>query len=261
MSRQQKRMQREQFIIEKAIGLFVEKGFLGVRMAEVAKACDLSMGTIYSHFAAKEDLLMGCASFLTREEKAVFEGVIRSDAPAMQRIVTGFSVNWLMAQYHPELTEIENLSLMPSVWSRANPQRIQELNQLHSDFFKLAQSVVLEILSSDLNGYAERDGADRDELAMLLNHGMWGLCVGLNSTAQSGIARADGDHHEACSYKHFTTNVIHFLKGCGWSEAHPEAVFDVCRDKAVACLSGHAWFTCPMQSGWVRSDEDGNHAD
>jgi len=243
--KQQKRAKREQFIIEKAIELFVTKGFLGVRMAEVAKACDLAMGTIYSHFAAKEDLLMGCATFLTRQEKALYQGIIEADASAMQRIVTGFTVNWLIAQHHPALIEIENLSLMPSVWSRASPQRIQELNKLHEEFFNIAQSVVLEMLSGDLNGYDGVDDAGREELAMLINHGMWGLCVGLNSTAQSGIARADGEQHEACSYKHFTTNVIHFLKGCGWSEAEPERIFESCHEQALATLAGHPWFACP----------------
>jgi len=245
VSKQQKRAEREQLIAEQAIALFVEKGFLGVRMAEIAKTCDLAMGTIYSHFAAKEDLLMGCATRLVREEKGIYQGIISSDATAMQRIVTGFTVNWLIAQHHPGLVEIENLSLMPSVWSRANPQRIRELNILREEFFDMANVVVLEMLNNDLNGYALINHAARQELATLLNHGMWGLCVGLNSTAQSGIASVGGTHHESCSYKHFTTNVIHFLKGYGWAETEPEKVFDACREKALACLDGHAWFACP----------------
>jgi len=249
MNRQIKRAEREQMILQKALYLFVDKGFLGVRMTDVARACALSMGTIYSHFAAKEDLLMGCATLLVREEKALYKGVIESDEPAMQRIVTGFTLNWLVAQYHPGLIEIENLSLMPSVWTRANPQRIQELNALHVSFFDMAQSLVLEMLSSDLNGYAGLDDAARKELAVMLNHGMWGLCIGLNSTAQSGIARADGDQHEACSYKHFTTNVIHFLRGYGWAEAEPEQMFDACRNTALQALAGHAWFASPQGIG------------
>ncbi|MDQ6986416.1 MAG: TetR/AcrR family transcriptional regulator [Mariprofundaceae bacterium] len=246
MSRQQKREEREQLIIGKAIALFTEKGFLGVRMSDIAKASGLAMGTIYSHFAAKEDVLMGCATLLTNEEKAIFHSITASDASAVQRIVTGFTVNWLIAQHHPQFVEIQNLSLMPSVWSRANPQRIQQLNTLHGEFFDMAQTVVMEMLNNDLNMPADMDDAAREELGMLLNHGMWGLCVGLNSTAQSGIARADGDHHEACSCQHFTTNVIHFLKGYGWQEAAPQLVFAACREKAQACLQGHAWFACPV---------------
>jgi len=245
MSRLEKRAERERLIIEQAIKLFVSKGFLGVRMAEVAKESDLAMGTIYSHFAAKEDLLMACATLLSSQEKAIYQEIIDSEAPAMQRIVTGFTVNWLIAQHHPQLVEIQNLSLMPSVWSRANPQRINQLNALHAEFFNMAKGLAMEVLSKDLNSFTDLDSDEREELAMVLNHGMWGLCVGMNSTAQSGMARADGEHHEACSYKHFTTNVIHFLKGYGWDESEPEKVFDACRLVATSILANHRWFSCP----------------
>jgi len=243
--RQQKRAEREQFIIEQAIALFVEKGFLGVRMMDIAKISGMSMGTIYSHFAAKEDLLLACATRMIREEKEIHQAIIASNASAIRRIVTCFTVNWLIARQHPGFVEIENLSLMPSVWTRAHPQRIQELNALHGDFSDMINSVVLEMLDGDLHGYTGIDDVARQELARLLNHGMWGLCVGLNSTAQSGMASVGGNHHESCSYKHFTTNVIHFLKGYGWAEAEPEKVFDACREEALACLDGHAWFACP----------------
>jgi len=214
-------------------------------MVEVAKASDLSMGTIYSHFAAKEDLLMGCAMRLIREEKSIYQAIIDSDTPAMQRIVTCFTVNWLISQHHSALVEIENLSLMSSVWTRAHPQRIQELNALHGDFFDMINSVILEMLNGDLHGYAGIDDVARQELARLLNHGMWGLCVGLNSTAQSGLVRSSGNNHRGiCSYKHFTTNVIHFLKGYGWREEHPETVFANCRAQARDCLRDSQWFAC-----------------
>ncbi len=248
VSRQERRARRERRIIERAIALFIDKGFLSVRMADVAAACDLAMGTIYSHFAAKEDLLMGCATRLTYEERVLYQGIIETDVPPMRRIVTCFTVNWLIAQHHPGLVEIENLSLMPSVWSRADPQRINELNALHREFFEMARTLVLEVLDTELDGYVDIGDATPEARATLINHGMWGLCVGLNSTAQSGIVRAGSGQHEACSYQHFTTNVMHFLKGYGWSEPAPRKVFDDCREAALACLAGHPWFACPAHS-------------
>jgi len=244
-SKQEKRADREQAIVRQAIALFSDKGFLGVRMSDVAKACEVSMGTIYSHFAAKEDLLLACAASIVAQEQAMYRTVIEGEGPAMQRTVTGFTVNWLISQHHQDLIEIEQLSLMPSIWRRANPQRIAELNRVHESCFAMAQPLVLEMLEHDLTGGADMEEEAREELAVLLNHGIWGLCVGLNSAANSGMARADEDGHEACSYKHFSTNVIHFLKGFGWNADDPQAVFDDCRRKAVALLDGHPWFACP----------------
>ncbi len=248
MDRQTKRTQREQAILRHAIALFVEKGFLGVRMSDVAGACRLSMGTIYSHFAAKEDLLTGCATLLIGEELAIFERIIGLDRPAITRIVTGFTANWLISEHHPALVEIEHLSLMPSIWRRAVPDRVARLTRLHADFFQRAQRVVLELLEAELEGYADLDRSAREELALLLNHGMWGLCVGLNSTAHSFVARAVEESAGApggvdgCSYRHFTTNVIHFLKGCGWREEYPQRVFAACRAEAEAILAASPWF-------------------
>jgi len=244
-SKQEKRADREQAVVRQAIALFSDKGFLGVRMSDVAKACEVSMGTIYSHFAAKEDLLLACAACIGVQEQALYRKVIESEGPAMQRTVTGFTVNWLISQYHQDLIEIEHLSLMPSIWRRANPQRIAELNRVHESCFAMAQPLALEMLEHDLIGHADMDEGAREELAVLFNHGMWGLCVGLNSATNSGMARADEDGHEACSYKHFSTNVLHFLKGYGWNADDPQAVFDDCRRRAMAMLDGHPWFACP----------------
>ncbi len=244
-SKRERRDRRERFIVERAIALFVDKGFLGVRMADVAAACGLSMGTIYSHFVAKEDLLMGCAAWLTRAEKVLYQGIIATRTPAMERIVTCFTVNWMIAQHHAGLVEIRHLSLMPSIWSRAHAQRISELNALHHEFFDMMQALVLEVIDRELDEFVGGSELSRDARASLINHGMWGLCVGLNSTAQSGIVRAENSRHEACSYQHFTANVIHFLKGYGWSEPAPQQVFEVCRKAALASLAGHAWFACP----------------
>jgi len=250
-SRRERRDRRERFIVERAIALFVDRGFLGVRMADVAAACDLSMGTIYSHFAAKEDLLLACAAFLAKEEKKIFGRIIASDAPAVERIVTGFTANWLISEHHPALVEIDHLSLMPSVWRRAQPQRIRELGELHKAFFQLAQMAVLEMLDAELNGHAALDETKKEELASIVNFGMWGLCVGLNSTAQSGLMRSGSEERETCtrevcSYMLFTANVIYFLKGCGWRESEPEQVFNTCRKNAEAALCNNPWFACPQ---------------
>jgi AcrR family transcriptional regulator len=41
-----------------AIGLFVERGFDAVTIAEVAEAADVSVNTVYNHFRTKEDLVL-----------------------------------------------------------------------------------------------------------------------------------------------------------------------------------------------------------
>ena len=74
-----------------------------------------------------------------------------------------------------------------------------------------------------------------------------GLCVGLSSTAQSGYFSTLCPDSEDDSYRHFTTNYINFLKGYGWHEENPEAVFDRCLKIAKESLKQTEWFSRPAK--------------
>ncbi len=48
---------RREFIIERALQLYAEKGFLGASVADLASACKTSKSLIYHYFPSKEDIL------------------------------------------------------------------------------------------------------------------------------------------------------------------------------------------------------------
>ncbi|MFE9608798.1 TetR/AcrR family transcriptional regulator [Streptomyces sp. NPDC006012] len=54
--RERKKRETRQRISDIATGLFLERGFVTVTMAEVAEAADVSVNTVYNYFPAKEDL-------------------------------------------------------------------------------------------------------------------------------------------------------------------------------------------------------------
>ncbi|MFI9048423.1 TetR/AcrR family transcriptional regulator [Streptomyces sp. NPDC053427] len=56
--RERKKRQTRQRISEAAIGLFVERGFDHVTIAEVAAAAEVSVNTLYNYYEAKEDLVL-----------------------------------------------------------------------------------------------------------------------------------------------------------------------------------------------------------
>ncbi|MDT0441313.1 TetR/AcrR family transcriptional regulator [Streptomyces johnsoniae] len=75
--RERKKQQTRTHISDVATGLFLERGFDAVTVAEVAEAADVSVNTVYNYFPAKEDL------FLDREEEVVERPSerVRSRAP------------------------------------------------------------------------------------------------------------------------------------------------------------------------------------
>ncbi|WP_327429787.1 TetR/AcrR family transcriptional regulator [Streptomyces sp. NBC_01236] len=56
--RERKKQRRYQAVSETAIGLFLEKGFDAVSVAEIAAAAEISKPTLFRYFPAKEDLVL-----------------------------------------------------------------------------------------------------------------------------------------------------------------------------------------------------------
>ncbi|MFF8724915.1 TetR/AcrR family transcriptional regulator [Streptomyces sp. NPDC015171] len=60
--RERKKRQTRQYISDVATGLFLERGFDAVTVAEIADAADVSVNTVYNYFPAKEDLFFDRSS-------------------------------------------------------------------------------------------------------------------------------------------------------------------------------------------------------
>ncbi len=81
--RERKKALTRQAISDIATGMFMERGFEAVTLAEIAEAADVSVKTIFNHFGSKEDL------FLDREAEifAAITGAI-ADRPEGTAIST-----------------------------------------------------------------------------------------------------------------------------------------------------------------------------
>jgi AcrR family transcriptional regulator len=55
--REREKEERRRYILDKAQILFAAKGYLGTSMAEIAQASEFAVGSLYSFFASKEEIL------------------------------------------------------------------------------------------------------------------------------------------------------------------------------------------------------------
>lgn len=69
-------------VLDAAARIFAEHGYSGSSMREIAEACDMQAGSLYYHFAAKEDLLVAVYERGVEEIRAaVVEAVSRETEP------------------------------------------------------------------------------------------------------------------------------------------------------------------------------------
>jgi AcrR family transcriptional regulator len=103
--RERKKQQTRQTIAEAAQQLFVERGFDAVTVAEVARAADVSEGTVFNYFPSKEDLFYsGMETF----EAELFEAVRRR--PPGEAVSTAF--RRFMLEQSVRLAEPERADLI-----------------------------------------------------------------------------------------------------------------------------------------------------
>lgn len=82
--RERKKRQTRQYISDVATGFFLERGFDAVTIAEIARAADVSVNTVYNYFPTKEDLFLdrsrGVVDRLSRYVRGRDEGESAADA-------------------------------------------------------------------------------------------------------------------------------------------------------------------------------------
>jgi AcrR family transcriptional regulator len=121
---------KHEAIVAAALDLFVERGFYGTTVPEIAERAGVGAGTIYRYFESKESLV----NELYREQKQQFAREVIDDFPAGAPSRDLFRVLWhRMADYasaHPKsfiFMELHHHARYLDVESRALEQRMVDL--------------------------------------------------------------------------------------------------------------------------------------
>ncbi|MFF3456366.1 TetR/AcrR family transcriptional regulator [Streptomyces sp. NPDC002730] len=134
--RERKKRQTRQLISDVATGLFLERGFDAVTIAEIAEAANVSVNTVYNYFPAKEDLFLdrskGVVERLSRYVRARDKGESAAEAVLreLREEVRAVSPNvGLFAGYSQFIQVIwEAHSLRSRLW-RMNQEALEHLEE------------------------------------------------------------------------------------------------------------------------------------
>lgn len=181
MSRQLKRQQREADILATTIRLLEERSFLDLRMSDVAKAADCSMGAIYSHFSSKEDLLLGCADAICKMRRPLKERISQQNLPPHELMAMLCFCMWHSDEMNPAHYRLQQLAMNPSVWERASTQRYQAINDFSNEMYAWMKAISKQLIEEHPSlEYSE-------ELALQLELGLFACAWGLFQIKESGF--------------------------------------------------------------------------
>ena len=80
--RERQRQEREDLILRAAADLFVERGFHDTSMEDIAARVGIAKGTVYLHFASKEDLALALVDQAARRFASTLDAILTSgDTP------------------------------------------------------------------------------------------------------------------------------------------------------------------------------------
>lgn len=217
--RQRQFEEREQWFLEVAGRLIEEGGLLPLQMSRIAEAAEYSVGTLYQHFASKEDLLVALTTYSLREHVDLFRRVLDWDATPRERIFAIGVADMIFVRRNPQYFRIAQYVLCEVVWASASQQRRQAFLDANQPIADMVQSIVDDAVS--------RGDLRRQDMApMEFCVGMWALVVGTHN-----LVHADGvlsDFNVPEPYELMCRHLQSMLDGWQWKplagDAGPQAV-------------------------------------
>lgn len=207
--KQQKRAKRENGIITATINLLEDSGFLDLKIPAIAEAAGCSVGTVYSHFSSKEDLLLGCASsILARRFRMVTEILERTDSP-LERLLIPLFLMWHEDIRNPHHYDLCQLSCNPSVWKHASEIRNFELNRYSKSISEIMEENSKCFLNKVLSINASADQVDQLMLSIA------GLSQGIYLLMKSSFAVIHLEKEDDSLLELHLASLCCLLKGWG----------------------------------------------
>ena len=151
-------------IIEVALAVFAERG-LDMEMGEIASRADLGIGTLYRHFANREDLLRAIVVHTLDDTLKQFQTAVASTVDPRAALLAFVSVGLrVQQQYGPIFAVIRDPKLM-RIFDRAQAQTFRD------QFI----GVVLGILEGGIKAKIFRSDLDQEIVAATIMGSIMGV--------------------------------------------------------------------------------------
>ncbi len=205
--RQRQFAEREQLFLDTARELIRESGLLSLQMSRIAEKCEYAVGTLYQHFASKEDLLLALTTVQAQEHVGLFQRVAQWRANSRDRMFAIGVADKIFVQRHPDHFRIAQYALCEVVWHAASPDRRQ-------DFLEAGKPIGQIVVDIVRDGVRAGDLDLRGMTPQQLCTGMWALSSGTHNLVHAEGVLEDFAVRDA--YRLMCIHVQALLNGFGW---------------------------------------------
>ena len=140
--KQQEIRDREVRILDLAREKLVSVGYLGLNMDLIAAELNYSKGTIYNHFACKEEILLALAIETLEKRTEMFQRGLDFDGVPRERLAAIGVAAELFVRLYPEHFQVEQLIQSQSIWNKTSEARRDRLRWCESHCMELVAGVV-----------------------------------------------------------------------------------------------------------------------
>jgi len=212
--KQRELIKREELILDAAQSMLHKHGYNYLTMDRVAETVEYSKGTIYNHFASKEDLVCSLCCRCVSNLIDIFKRAYNYEGSTRERysaIGIGYS---LYQQLHPKDSQNIQTVKNNAVREKVSEEKLVEMETLEQQITKIAQSIVQEAIDC-----GDLDKRHQKNVSTIV-FGCWSMHYGANLLSQSDIPLKDLGFSPVV--KMLWQNANFYLDGYQWQPLSPE---------------------------------------
>ncbi|EKO3579669.1 TetR/AcrR family transcriptional regulator [Vibrio metschnikovii] len=174
------RQEREQLFLMTACDMIEQDGFLNLHMAKLAKQCQYATGTLYQHFASREDLLAAIVGLKAADRTERFECIAQLEVSGRDKMLALAIADRLFQLRYPQHAKLEQYVFTEAVWENVSVAHKQKIFQSCKPIGEIVSRITQDALDcGELPDYGYH--------AMDLSLAPWAQCQGHHA-----LVNADG---------------------------------------------------------------------
>ena len=199
---------REARILELSRKMVVQSGYHGLNMDRIAESLDVSKGTLYNHFACKEEIIIALAIQTSEKRWQMFRQAAQFVGRPRERMLAIAYASDTFSEEEKEHSKFEQILRIASIWEKTSEKRRLVMQTCESRCMGIVSGIVRDaIAAGDL---VLQNDMTPEELVF----GLWAISEGTDWIAESSYSLRDlgiGDPKRVKN-QHITT----LLDGYGW---------------------------------------------